>query len=401
MKMPDIKAYNILLNKEDDSAEVNLYGEVVTNRPVDYWTGEKIEGLYITLEDFLKDIDGLKEKSNVVFHINSPGGEVYAGTAIFNRMKQFKGTVTTVVEGLAASAASIIAQGATAGHRKVCNGALTMIHGASTMLWGYYNAKEMKEQIRKVNAVDKSLAEIYTSCTGLETDKITAMLTATTWMTSQEAVNNGFADEIVDADKTVDMCLDENKSLLTVKGIEMSVKGLFNLPDYIPVQNRVTTGEVPDVIKTESKGDVKSMDLKEMQEKYPELCAQIRSEAAQETKNQLQDEVDQAVKSEVERIKEIDEIAGKIADKQLVENAKYGEEKMSAGDLALAALKAQKDVSDKFLNDLESDSQDSGVDDVDPAPNNGSLSTKEQVEKDIADGAALIAGGEAKKGETK
>lgn len=402
--MPEfMNAYNILLNEEDDSAEVNLYGEVVTNRPTDWWTGEPLEGLYIALDDFLKDIDELKEKSNVVFHINSPGGEVFAGTAIYNRMKQFNGVVTTIVDGLAASAASIIAQGATAGHRKVCNGALTMIHGASTMLFGYYNVKDMKEKIRQINAVDKSLAEIYASCTGLEKEKITAMLTATTWMTSQEAIDNGFADEIVDTDKQVNMCLNADRSFLTVKGISMSVRGLFNLPDYIPVQSKVTAGSDPDVIasKNEENGGTKSMDLKELQEKHPELYAQIRNDAAAEAKKKMQEESEQAVKNEIERIKAIDEIAGKIADKQLVENAKYGEKKMSAGDLALEALRNQQDAGQQYMKDLAADTQASGVGEVTPTPNNGSLSAEEQAAKDIADGAALIAGEDAKKEEKR
>lgn len=402
--MPEfMNAYNILLNEEDDSAEVNLYGEVVTNRPTDWWTGEPLEGLYIALDDFLKDIDELKEKSNVVFHINSPGGEVFAGTAIYNRMKQFKGVVTTIVDGLAASAASIIAQGATAGHRKVCNGALTMIHGASAMLFGYYNAKDMKEKIRQINAVDKSLAEIYASCTGLEKEKITAMLTATTWMTSQEAIDNGFADEIVDTDKQVNMCLNADKSFLTVKGISMSVRGLLNLPDYIPVQSKVTAGSDPDVIasKNEENGGTKSMDLKELQEKHPELYAQIRNDAAAEAKKKMQEESEQAVKNEIERIKAIDEIAGKIADKQLVENAKYGEKKMSAGDLALEALRNQQDAGQQYMKDLAADTQASGVGEVTPTPNNGLLSAEEQAAKDIADGAALIAGEDAKKEEKR
>lgn len=398
--MPEtIKAYNILLNEEEDSAEVNLYGEVVTNRPTDWWTGEPLEGLYIALDDFLKDIDELKEKSSVVFHINSPGGEVFAGITIYNRMKQFKGSVTTVVDGLAASAASIIAQGATPGNRKVCNGALTMIHGASALLYGYYNVKDMKDKVRQINAVDKSIAEIYTSCTELEKDKVMAMLASTTWMTSQEAIDNGFADEIIDTDKQVNMCLNEDKSFLTVKGISMSARGLFNLPDYIPVQNEITAGDIPDVItnKNEEDGGTKSMDLKELQEKHPELYAQIRNEAATEAKKEMQAESEQAVKNEIERLKAIDEIAGKIADKQLVEDAKYGEKKMSAGDLALEALKNQQDVGQQYLNNLADDTQDSGVGKVTPTPNQGSLSAEEQDAKDIADGAALIAGEDARK----
>lgn len=387
-----MKAYDIMVNEADDSAEINLYGEVVSQRPTD-WDGNAIEGLYVVLEDFLKDIDNLKGKSNVSFHINSTGGDVFAGIAIYNRMKQFAGKVITIVDGLAASAASIIAQGATPGHRKVCNGALTMIHGASTLLWGYYNAGEVKGVLKRVNAVDKSLAEIYASCTGTEEDQIRAMMSATTWMTSQEAIENGFADEIVDTGEQVTMSLNGNRSLLTVNGIAMSAKGLFNLPDYIQVTDKVTTGNIPDVIKNKNAGGMrKSMTVEELKAEYPELCAQIKADAAEEVKGEQQTAVDEAVKAEVTRMKEIDEIAGKIADKQLVTDAKYGEKKMNAGELALEALKRQEDVGKEFLQNLHKDNLDSKVGGVIPTPNQGNLSAKEQSKKDIADGAALIAG---------
>ena len=386
-----MKAYNILLDNDNDSAEVNLYGEVVSQRPVDWWTGEKIEGLYIVLEEFLEDIDELKDKSKVVFHINSPGGDVFAGTAIYNRMKQFSGTITTIVDGMAASAASVIAQGATPGHRKVCNGSLTMVHGASTMLFGYYNVSEMKNVIRQVAAVDKSIAEIYADSTGIEEEKVRTMMASTTWMTSKEAVENGFADEVVGTDKIVDMNLDENKSFLTVNGVKMSTKGLFNLPGFIKVKNQVTAGREPDVIE-KGNGGAEDMDLSELKAKQPELYDQMKAELAQEAKKAQDVAIEQAVGEEIARLKEIDGIADKIADKQLVENAKYGETKMSAGDLALEALKRQQDKSGQFLKNLHADSVSSGVDGVAPTPNQGNLSMKEQEEKDIADGAALIAG---------
>lgn len=388
-----MKAYNIVLNEADDSAEVNLYGEVVSQRPTDFWTGEKREGLYIVLEDFLKDIDELKGKSVVTFHINSPGGDVFAGISIYNRMKQFAGTVITMVDGLAASAASVIAQGATPGHRKVCNGSLTMIHGASTLLWGYYNACELKGMLRQVNAVDKSIADIYTKCSGMEVEKIRTLMASTTWMSAQEAIDNGFADEIADTDKQITMSLNGNKSLLTVNGIVMSAKGLFNLPDYIQVNDTVTAGKEPDVIEKEKTGGMKvSMTAEELKEKHPELYAQIRNDAAQEVRDEQQAMVDKAVEAEVDRMKAIDEIAGKITNKQLVEDAKYGEKKMSAGDLALEALKQQKDIGAEFLQNAHQDNKNSGVDGVAPTPNQGSLSAQEQSAKDIADGAALIAG---------
>lgn len=387
---PDLKPYNIVTNDDDDSAEVNMYGEVVSNVPTDWWTGERIEGLYIVLSDFLNDMETLKNKANVTFHINSPGGEVFAGVAIYNRMKEFAGNVTTIVDGLAASAASIIAQGGKT--RKVSNGSLTMIHGASSLMWGYYNANEMKDSLAQINAIDKSIAEIYAKSTGIEQDKIKNMMSKTTWMSAQEAVDNGFADEIVDNGEKVTMSLNSSKSLLTVNGVPMSARGLFNLPESIPVNKKeVTTGAKPDVInQNKPTGGKEKMTLEELMKSDPELVKQIQNEAVQNAQASNQAEIDKAVNAEISRIKAIDEIAGKIADKELVEKAKYGETKMSAGDLALEALKAQQDVGAQFLQNMQQDAKDSGATGVEPAPQSGS--DAEQAKNDIAAGAALIAG---------
>lgn len=395
---PNLVPYN-MVETDDDSVEIEMYGEVVSERPTDFWTGEPIEGLYIALSDFLNDLESVKDKKNVTFRINSPGGEVFAGVTIRNRMAEFKGTVTTIVDGLSASAASIIAQGATPGHRKVCNGSLTMIHGAASFMFGYYNANEMKDSLKQINAIDKSIAEIYAKCTGLDQDKIKNMMSNTTWMSAQEAVDNGFADEIVDDGAKVTMSLNSNKSLLTVNGIPMSTRGLFNLPDSIPV-NKVTAGHEPDVINNKkSKTGGKKMTLEELMKSDPELVTQIQNAAVASVQAQNETEnkeaIDNAVNAEIERLKAIDEIAGKIADKELVENAKYGENKMSAGDLALAALKAQKDAGTQFLNDAKDDVNASGAAAVTPTPN-GNLTAEEQAKADIAAGAALIAGVEVK-----
>lgn len=384
-----IAPYN-MVDLDDDSVEVNLYGEVVSNVPTDFWTGERVEGLYIVLSDFLNDMETIKDKKNVTFHINSPGGEVFAGVSIYNRMKEFTGNVTTIVDGLAASAASIIAQGGKT--RKVCNGSLTMIHGASSFMIGYYNANQLKDDWNKINAIDKSISEIYASCTGIDKEKIKNMMVKTTWMSAQEAVENGFADEVVDTG-TVTMSLNQSKSLLTVNGITMNARGLFELPDNIPVE-KAAAGTKPDGINAQNKGGEK-MTVEELKKDYPDLVDQIRTEAVQTAQENAQatqkNAVKEAVDAEVKRLKEIDEIAGKIQDQKLVQDAKYGENRMSAGDLALAALKAQADAGATYLQAMESDAGNSGANAVESLPN-GNLSAEEQEKQDIANGAALIAG---------
>lgn len=396
-----MKPYSIMLNEADNSANVNLYGEIVANRPTDWWTGKPVEGLYIVLEEFLKELDGLTGTREVTFHINSPGGEVSAGVAIYNRMKQMQATVITVVDGIAASAASIIAQGASAGKRKVANGTLTMIHGSKAFLYGYYNSADIKAAMSQVKAFDKSIGEIYEQCTGLGKEKIASMMGSTTWMTAQEAVDNGFADEVMDTGEKVVMSLNSDRSLLTVNGIAMPVRGLFYLPDKIMADMQVATGsQTPEVIEQKNTGGERKMTLKELKDTEPDLYNQIRASALAEAGTEQQNAVNEAVNKEIARIKEIDDIADKIPDKDLIREAKYGETKMSAGELALTALKAmdmttahtQNTGQQSYMDMMHADVVDSGVAGVEPTPNQGSLSAKEQEMKDISDGAKLIAG---------
>ena len=132
--MKDLKPY--VINKAEDgkSAKVNLYGEIVESVPTDWWTGEKLEGLFIELESFLKDIEALSGMDDVSFYINSVGGDVHAGISIFNKIRSLAAHTTTIVDGLAASAASIVAQAGD--ERKVSIGSQTMIHCASAGLIG-------------------------------------------------------------------------------------------------------------------------------------------------------------------------------------------------------------------------------------------------------------------------
>ena len=155
-----------VINKAEDgkSAKVNLYGEIVETVPTDWWTGEKIDGLFIELSSFLEDIETLSDIDDVSFYINSVGGDVHAGVSIFNKIRSLKGHTTTIVDGLAASAASIVAQAGD--ERKVSIGSQTMVHCASAGLLGYYNREQLKNVINTLRSHDNSIAEILADRTG-------------------------------------------------------------------------------------------------------------------------------------------------------------------------------------------------------------------------------------------
>lgn len=106
---PAQKFWNVVSAADGDAAEITMYGDVCAQQPVDWWTGEPEPGMYITPEGFLDDLAQIKDKGQITIKLNSCGGDLYTGIAIHNALKGLKGHKTVIVEGIAASAASVIA----------------------------------------------------------------------------------------------------------------------------------------------------------------------------------------------------------------------------------------------------------------------------------------------------
>lgn len=139
-----------------------------------------------------------KHKGDLTVSLNSGGGDVFAGVSMYNALKNFDGNVTIRVDGLAASIASIIAM---AGDKIIMSpGSMMMIHKPWTMAVG--DANELDKVSEVLNDIEGSLLPIYTARTGKSDEEIRELLNAETWMTAEEAVAEGFADELIEAKKS-------------------------------------------------------------------------------------------------------------------------------------------------------------------------------------------------------
>ncbi len=133
-------------------------------------------------------------EDDVVVDINSPGGDVFAASEIYTLLAQYNGNVTINIQGLAASAASVIAM---AGNQvKISPTAQLMIHKAHVNSSG--NADELQHQSKVLEGIDESIANAYERKTGLDRNQLLTMMAQETWLTAQEAVAKGFADEIME-----------------------------------------------------------------------------------------------------------------------------------------------------------------------------------------------------------
>ena len=143
--------------------------------------------------DFRKALKGVK---NVTVHINSPGGDVIAGAEIYSALREHslngEGSVTVIVTGIAASAASIIAM---AGDRILMHPvAYMMIHNPWTVAMG--DAKELRKAAKVLDVIAEGLVSTYQARTGKDKEELEKMLANETWMSAATCVEEGFADEI-------------------------------------------------------------------------------------------------------------------------------------------------------------------------------------------------------------
>jgi ATP-dependent protease ClpP protease subunit len=145
----------------------------------------------VTAEDFVKDINDIKT-GTINIRINSPGGSVFDGTAMFNAINQHKLKTIVYIDGLAASISSVIAMGAD--EVKMGKGASLMIHNP----WSYAigDSKVMRREADLLDKIGGTIASIYMEKTGKTEAEIKEMMEAETWLSPEESLEDGFVDSI-------------------------------------------------------------------------------------------------------------------------------------------------------------------------------------------------------------
>ena len=156
----------------------------------DVYLFDEIGGWGIMADSLVKELRDIKGK--ITLHINSPGGSIFEGLAIYNAIKGLD--VEVIIEGLAASMASVVAM---AGKTiKMAKNSMMMIHKPWTGLNG--DSDDLRKAADLLDVLEDQLVEIYSSATSLPTTEIKAMIANETWLTSEQCLEKGFCDEIID-----------------------------------------------------------------------------------------------------------------------------------------------------------------------------------------------------------
>lgn len=192
---------------DDEDRTISMY-DVIGQ---DWWTGDGVTAKRIAAA--LRTLG----KGPVTVNLNSPGGDMFEGIAIYNLLKDHQGDVTVKVLGLAASAASVIAM---AGDRiQMGRGAFMMIHNAWVYTAG--NRNDLVEIAEWLEPFDAAMADIYADRTGIETKRIVKLMDAETYMNGSAAVEEGFADSLLGED---DVKEGEKASASAVRRVEAALR---------------------------------------------------------------------------------------------------------------------------------------------------------------------------------
>lgn len=352
------KFWNVITDKGTGKGEITLEGEIVDTPPADM-CGMVAAGNYYTSEEFRQDIAACEGLQEVTVNINSVGGDLFQGIAIHNALRALPCKVKTVVQGIAASAASIIF--CAGDERLVYPGSILMVHGVMSYVdfYGYVNEHGITElqaqlkNLRKSTAVmNSAVADIYAEATGKTPEECLALIAdnAELYMSGAQAIEQGFATGYA-ADGYVP---DVRMVACAGKTALYSNNKLLTEDFKAPSINAVALG-----IKQEQETNMSEKDT-HIDEEVTETA---KPDDATEKKPEVTEaapvpevapvDVKAAIAADRKRIASIDAIAkrwGNVIDAELVEVAKYGNETQEPMTAEAFAFTVMSSVDPKKLS---------------------------------------------------
>lgn len=350
--MPERKKFWKFCNQTEESAELLLYGDIADTES---WWGDEV-----TPKQFAKDLKALGTVNEITVRINSGGGDVFAATAIGNMLEQHAANVIAKIDGICASAATIIA--CHCSKVVAANDSTYMIHPVKMGICGYADATTLQTYINALEAIRENIITLYAKKTGRDKDEVAKQMDDTSWWTGAEAKDNGFVDELTDDEE--EAVIENRGGFLFVNSIGTSLS--FN---EVPksVQDRLAAAPAagrfvntnPDIEPVEtSHKEVKDMEIKtveDLKREYPELVGEVEAAAAE-----------QAAGEERQRIRDIEEMS-LPGSENFANEAKF-EKPISAAEFAMQAVKNAKQAEEgkkqAYLAAMNKDAKESGMDQV-------------------------------------
>lgn len=324
-------------NVSENEAELYIYGEIVSEEP---WYTED----YTDYRNFVSELNSLGNKNKITVFINSGGGDVYAACCIYNKLRQNKAKIKVVIEGLCASAATIIAMAADKGKLYTSKSAMIMLHNPKIGLNGFFENKELEKYMEITEKVKSIIVNAYLNRLNKTEKELDEIMNNETWYTGTEAVNEGLADKITD--NKYKGFIDER--YVVINNVANNIENYKHFKEKFEQITPMLDKE--HFFYEENKSEKHNIEFKnaeELKSAYPAFINEL---------------VNNVVKKERQRLKEIDDISFGLLPEE-VEKAKY-ETFETAKEIAYKALKENKIKSRDFFNNCLDDNRQSGTQNV-------------------------------------
>lgn len=317
---------------EADEAELLLYGDISDET----WYGDEV-----TPKAFADDLASCGGKK-LNIRINSPGGDVFAAQAIYNQLQRYSGDVTVTIDGMCASAATIIAcAGSTV---TMPSNAVYMIHNPACVVMDYMTSDDAKALSKQLDTVKDTILAVYHDRVNgkLSDTKLSHLMDNETWMSASEALENGFID-VIDEQAAVEDKIDGN--MLIVNSVR------------VPLNKFKNAAKLRGIL---AKKEEKSVENKEILKKIKDILG-------------IEDQQDDAVKAERERMSALDAMKnGNPAVDAIIETAKKNGQTVDEVKPYVDAMpEAPKDDAKQMLESIKAlvmDNMTSGAESVKPSP---------------------------------
>lgn len=250
MKNIKKKFYDFILSEDKKSADLFIFGEITSWR----WYEDDVSA-----SSFQKDLEGIGTVDTLNIHINSCGGDVFEGIAIYNLIKQYSALKNVYIDGIAGSIASVIAM---AGDNiYMSETSIMMIHNCWTYKCG--NAEELRKTADDMDKIMEALKNAYLSKVNIKEEKLQKLLDEETYLTAEECIKMGFCTKVIE--------YDENEEELSA-----SSKGYY---DLVMKMKRIEQNSKPEIITEISD--------KQMNEIVEKIIQQIPKNNNKENNNDL------------------------------------------------------------------------------------------------------------------
>lgn len=333
-----------------DAANLYIYGPIVSSSA---WWDDSVDAVQFS-ED-LKSLGG----RDVTVHINSPGGDVFAAHAIHNQLIAYAGNVDVVVDGIAASAATIIAMAGA--HITMPTNSMMMIHNPAMGLDDHYTADDLDKYANALRAVRQSIIAAYMKRVSVDQTKIEQMMDAETWLTAQECVDMGLADAI---DGRIKSVLDGNDLIINSLKFDITnYKNREGLAHCVNAQDEKKGAETLSKSKLEEILNALGLRIDDAAEAQPVPAKAHTAEAA--PKVDAKAIAADAIAQERQRIADLDAMAdGNPAVAAIIDTAKHNGQTADDVREYVVAVQSIKNAAQNQLQAMQDETKEGGADGI-------------------------------------